>query len=102
MNAFKFKTLQNRLILALLLPVFGIMLIAGIFSFLYTRDAMLNQWNESAILKLQRAAHQIEMRLSKPMELIEMFYYTGSLENAQMSQQWILKRLESFDGIVRV
>jgi len=102
MKAFKFKTLQNRLIVALLLPVLGIMLTAGIFSFLYTRNAMLDQWNESAILKLQRAAHQIEMRLSKPLELMEMFYSTGSLKNDYVSQRWILSRLESFEGIVRV
>ena len=41
----------------------------------YTRNAILDQWNDSAVLKLQRAAHYIEMRLLKPIELMEMLAY---------------------------
>ena len=57
-----------------LMPVFCIILLWGIASFLYTRDTMIQQWNESAVLKLQRAAHLIEMRMLRPVELIELMF----------------------------
>ena len=43
---------QGRMLFFLLLPVFLIIFIGGMLSFLYTRDIILNQWNESAVLKL--------------------------------------------------
>lgn len=102
MKIHNFKTLQSRLILFLLLPVFLILLSAGIFSFLYARNTIFDQWNEAAILKLQRAAHQIEMRLAKSIELMKMFYETGSVADGHIPQRWIIERLESLEGVVRV
>ena len=51
LNLLKIKTLQGKLIILLLIPVFLTILAGGVISFLYTRDAMLRQWNESAVLK---------------------------------------------------
>jgi len=71
---FKFKTLEARSIVLLLIPVFLILLLGGVVSFFYTRNVMLNQWNESAELKLQRAAHYIAMRISKPLEFLDVLF----------------------------
>jgi adenylate cyclase len=98
----KFKSLLGKLSVLLLLPVFTILFFGGIISFLYVRNVMLNQWNEAAILKLQRAAHDIEMRLSKPIGLMEMFYDTGSGSDSQTHQEWVINRLRGLDGVVRV
>ena len=73
-----FKTLQGRLVVLLLLPVCLIILSGGVASFLFTRNMVLEQWNESALLKLQRAAHYIEMRLMKPIEVVEILLQLSS------------------------
>lgn len=97
----KFKTIQGRLFTLLLGPVFLFLLAAGIISFIYTRNIMLNQWNESTVLKLQRAAHYIEMKVSKPAELIDMIYAADFLKTVQRSQNELIKALTSIKGVVR-
>lgn len=96
------KSLQSKLSLLLLLPVFIVLFLGGLVSFLYVRQAMLDQWNEVAVLKLQRAAHDIEMRLAKPIDMMELFFETGSGPDTDLRQDWIVKRLKALDGVVGV
>ena len=97
----KIKTLQGKLIVFLLIPVFLIILAGGVASFLYTRDAMLRQWNESAVLKLQRAAHDLEMRIANPINLVDLFYKINPVGNILTSQKELIKYVAGMDGIVR-
>jgi hypothetical protein len=60
------RSLQQRLVLFLLLPAALVLFAMGFLGFLYARGIMLNQWREAAILRLERAAHHIDMRLTKP------------------------------------
>ncbi len=71
------KSLQQRLALFLLLPVALLLFLTGFVGFLYARGIMLNEWRESGVLKMQRAAHHIDMRLSQPIEWINMFHKTS-------------------------
>ena len=71
------KSLQQRLTLLLLLPVALFLFLTGLFGFIYARGTLLDEWRETAILKLQRAAHHIDMRLSRPIHRIEMFHETA-------------------------
>ncbi len=98
----KFKTLQGRLVVLLLIPVFFIVLFAGVASFFYTRNIMLRQWNESAVLKLQRAAHNLEMQVSKPVEFLEAFYKTSYYGNRNQSQKQLIEAIASLEGVIRV
>lgn len=101
-NISKLNSLQGRFFIFVLLPVFCIILIWGIASFLYTRDAMVQQWNESAILKLQRAAHLIEMRMLRPVELIELMYKTIPSGQSPLFNEMVSSALEDLDGVVKV
>ncbi len=101
-NISKLNSLQGRLLILVLLPVFCIILIWGIASFIYTRDAMMQQWNESAILKLQRTAHFIEMRLLRPVELIELMYKTIPSGQSPLFNEMVTSALEDLDGVVKV
>lgn len=96
------KTLQGRLIALLLIPVFLIIVSGGMLSFIYTRNVILNQWNESAVLKLQRAAHYIEMRLLKPIELMEMLFQISNKKNTPLSPDMIVEHLEALEGVIQV
>jgi hypothetical protein len=76
----KIRSLQQRLVLFLLLPVAMLLLGMGIVGFIYARNTLLTQWREAAILKLQRAAHDVDMRLSRPKEWLQMYNDTGTKE----------------------
>ncbi|UCF83590.1 MAG: hypothetical protein JSV50_20890, partial [Desulfobacteraceae bacterium] len=81
MTPFKIKSLQQRLVLFLLIPVALLLFSMGFFGFLFARKTMLNEWKEASILKLERAAHFIDMRLDISMKWIEMFNKTGGMRD---------------------
>ena len=93
MNFFRVKSLQQRLVFFLLLPAACLLFLMGFTGFLYARKIMLGQWQEAAIVKLQRAAHNIDMRLSRPIEWIEMFHKTGGERVEYALRNWILSQL---------
>ena len=101
MKISKLNSLQGRLLILVLLPVFCIIFLWGIASFIYTRDAMLAQWNESAVLKLQRAAHLIEMRMLRPVELIELMF-RAIHGQSPLFKETVVTALEELDGVVKV
>lgn len=96
------KSLQQRLIVFLLLPVALILFFTGLFGFVYVRGNMLNDWREASILRLERAAHFIDMRLSRPIELIEMFHKTGDKQGAYALQKGLLLQLKELEGTTKV
>ena len=96
------KSLRQRLILFLLLPVASLLFIMGFVGFIFARATMLDEWREAAILKLQRAAHHMDMRLSRPIEWMEMFHKTGHYQGDFTIQQWILDQLKDLEGVIKV
>ena len=96
------KSLHQRLTLFLLLPVTLLLFLTGFFGFLYARGIMLEGWREAALLKMQRAAHHIDMRLSKPIEGINMFQKTSGYRGDFAIQEWLLKQLQDLDGVTKV
>ena len=102
MRLYHFKTLRARLTALLVLPVVLILLVAGISGFIYARNLMLRQWHETVILQLKRAAHEIEMRLSRPVQLIEMFSEGGTGSPDAGLLDAIVHKLETLPGVVRV
>ncbi|MDH3555985.1 MAG: hypothetical protein OES18_09075, partial [Deltaproteobacteria bacterium] len=73
----RIKSLQQRLMLFLFLPVAALLIGMGMIGFVYARNSLLTQWREAAVLKLQRAAHEVDMRLSRPLKWLEMYNDTG-------------------------
>ncbi len=98
----KLKSLQQRLVLFLLLPVTALLLGMGFVGFIYAINSLLTQWREAAILKLQRAAHDVDMRLSTPKEWLEVYYKTGGEQYDEHTQEWVLDQLKGLKGVERV
>jgi len=96
------KSLRQRLALFLLLPVASLLFIMGFAALIFARSTMLDEWQEAAILQLQRAAHHIDMRLSRPRQWMEMFHKTGGYRGGVAIQQWILDQLKDLEGITKV
>jgi len=70
--------------------------------FVYARNSLLKEWREAAVLKLQRAAHEVDMRLGRPLKWLEMFNDTGGEHFDEHTQEWILEQLRQLEGVVRV
>jgi class 3 adenylate cyclase len=95
-------SLKQRLILFLLLPVAIMLTVTGYLVFVLAKETMMEEWKESSILKLQRAAHHIDMRLDKPVEWIEMFHKVGGQSMDPAFQDLILTHLRSVEGVTNV
>jgi sigma-B regulation protein RsbU (phosphoserine phosphatase) len=96
------KTLQQRLALFLLFPVALLLFSMGIVGFIYARNSLIAQWKEAAILKLQRAAHNVDMRLSRPKGWVEIYGEIAEKEKGGEIPEWILDRIENLNGVARV
>ncbi|RMF92283.1 MAG: HAMP domain-containing protein, partial [Nitrospinota bacterium] len=96
------KSLQHRLVLYLLVPVAVILLGLAFFGFFSIRQHLLQAWEESALLKLERAADTIDRRLNRLKSWIERFHATGQNPNGSAIQEWLLQQLQEEEGVNRV
>ncbi|MEJ2167888.1 MAG: SpoIIE family protein phosphatase [Desulfobacterales bacterium] len=96
------KSLQKRLLLFLILPVALLLISMGIVGFIYARDALLSQWQEAAVLKLQRGAHQVDMHLSRIRNWLHALDSAAESSRPEIIFQWIINRLKNQEGVVRV
>jgi sigma-B regulation protein RsbU (phosphoserine phosphatase) len=95
-------SLQGRFTFFLILPVLGLLVVMGVAGFFYARDLLLDQWREAAILKLQRAAHEMDMHLIRIKEGIRLFHETSGAHYDDSFHAWALERLTRQDGIVDI
>jgi sigma-B regulation protein RsbU (phosphoserine phosphatase) len=99
----RFKSLKQRLIVFMLIPVAVLLVAGGYIGFVYARNSMLVQWREAAILELQQEAHKVDMRLSRPKQWLQMFYHTSWKDHADHHvQEWVLEQLKEIEGVARV
>src|SRR4030042_1545217 len=98
----RIKSLQKRLIIFLLLPVAVFLAAMGLVGYFYIRDSLFKEWQEAAILRLERAAHTMDMLLSGPLQWMQSFAKTGGGRQGTENRQWILKQLQDHPGVSRV
>jgi sigma-B regulation protein RsbU (phosphoserine phosphatase) len=96
------RSLEKRFLLFLFLPVTLLLLAMGVAGFVYARSTMLKQWEEAALLRLQRAAHVVDMRLARPKELIGLYLGTRPGPGGQPVRRAILEQLETTPGVIRI
>jgi adenylate cyclase len=96
------KSLNQRLALFLLLPVALLLFLTGFIGFVFARKVLLAEWREASLLKLQRAAHHIDMRLNRPIAMIEMFNKTGEFQDGSVIQNWLQDQLRTKKGVSSV
>ncbi len=95
----KIKNLRQRLGLLILLPVGLFLFLVGVFGFVYIRESLFEEWQDASIVKLQRAAHQIDMKLGQINGWIRMFYRTADSRGGPLIQQWILEQIREQEGV---
>jgi class 3 adenylate cyclase len=100
-TGYRFKTLRGRLMAQLITPVVIILLAAGIGGFAYARNRLLDQWNQNIAIRLGWAAQEIEMRLSEPLKLMQVFAKIGAAAADADLLEAIVLELEKLPGIIR-
>jgi sigma-B regulation protein RsbU (phosphoserine phosphatase) len=96
------RSLEKRFLLFLFLPVTLLLLAMGFAGFVYARSTMLKQWEEAALLRLQRAAHVVDMRLARPRELIGLYLGSRPGPGDTLVRRAILDQLETTPGVIRI
>lgn len=96
------KSLQQRVAIFVLLPVALLLIGMGLVGFIYARNSLLSEWKEAAILKLQRAAHNIDMRLGRTKEWIQALDAAGENQDPDLIYGWIVNQLKNVEGVSRV
>ena len=99
---FTIKTLQQRLIIFLILPVAAFLTAIGAGGYFYIRGSLYQEWQEAAILRLERAAHHMDMRLNEPRRWIQALANTGGDRQGTDNQNWILQKLREQPGVSQV
>ena len=99
---FTIKTLQQRLIIFLILPVAVFLVGIGVAGYFYIRGTLYGEWQEAAILRLERAAHYMDMRLNAPLQWIQSLANTGGDRQGTDNQNWILQKLREQPGVSQV
>ncbi len=98
---FAFNSLQRRVVVLLLLPVAVMIAAMGWGAFVYARNSLLSEWREATILKLQRAAHHVDMRLNEAKSWIQMFHRTAGAADADIIQKWLVDQMNAQQGVQR-
>ena len=96
------KSLQQRLTIFVLFPVALLLLAMGFAGFIYARNSLLAQWREAAILKLQRAAHSIDMRLERTKKWIQVLDEAGGSQDPDHVYSWVVDQLKKAEDVSRV
>ena len=92
-------SLQRRFLVLLLVPVTLILLLAGVGSFLYARHYLLNEWESTARLKLEKTAHVIRMRLDNKRRLIKLIAEAEGVPNSILTQAYLAEKLLQQPGV---
>lgn len=95
----RIRSLHQRIALFLMLPVALLLLVMGAVAFGYARNALLSQWTEATILRLQRAAHHVDMRLDAPKKWMRMFQAAAKEPDGPDLQSAILHQLRALEGV---
>ena len=98
-NPMRIESLRQRIGLLVLMPVGVLLVLMGVSGFMFMRHTLLTEWEDEAIIKLQQAAHQIDMRLGRVNDGIEMFFSTSDSPSGPLIRKWVLEQIKRLDGV---
>jgi sigma-B regulation protein RsbU (phosphoserine phosphatase) len=102
LSIFSPTSLQQRTTYFVLLPTLVILAAMGVVSMILIRDALLEQWQQTAIARLQQSAHYIDMRLNTPKRVLRLFREENGIKVDRNIGRFIIDQLREMDGVVQV
>ncbi len=99
---FQPRSLQQRTLLFILTPTLLLLLTLSGSGFLFVRNILLNQWGETAVVKLQRTAHFIDMELRRPKDLLLLLQSVEGADANRKTFNHIIEQIKGLQGVVGV
>jgi hypothetical protein len=99
---FRFTCLRHKLIFSILLPTALFLAGFGLLGFLYARHNLMEKWRDAAILRLERVAHQLDMRLKVVLNWAELFARSIDGGIPKDTQDWIIGQIRDLEGVTEV
>ena len=96
------RTLQQRNLIFMILPTLAVLLVMGAGSLLTVRSALIGQWEQTAIARMQAGAHEIDMRLGRPKRMLMLFQEQAEERRNRQVTQFLLEGLKRLEGVVDV
>jgi adenylate cyclase len=95
-------SLQRRFFVLLLVPVTFILVVTGVAGFFFARKFLLEQWSDSARLRLDKSAHQISMKLNEKLRLIDLISKAQHIPSRDVTQAFLIQQLTEQVGVLFV
>lgn len=95
-------SLHQRTFVFILIPIFLFLTFAGIIGYRAVRGILLEQWTKTAMANLERAAHQIDMQLKQPKQILMLLENLPEKESTAAIHEFIVEQLRRIDGVVKV
>lgn len=96
------KSLNQRLLFFVLIPLAILLVVMGMVGFIYARDALRKQWTETVILRLRQTAHNVDMGLERPKQLLELYNDSIGTPGEADIRRVVLARLKELEGVAAV
>lgn len=96
------KTLHQRTLLFIILPIFLFLTLTGIFGFIAVRNVLIEQWGEIALAQLGKAAHEIDMQLHRPKQLLSFFDGMSKKDFDSGVHEFIVAQLQQIQGVANI
>ncbi len=99
---FQPRSLQQRTLFFILVPTLLLLLTLSFGGFIFVWNILLDQWGETAVSKLQRTAHLIDMELRKPKDLLLLLQSSDDAEVTRQIFTHIVQQIKELEGVVGV
>lgn len=96
------NSLQKKVAVLIILPLCLVLLSTGFIGMRMIGRVLLHQWEETAISKMERSAHNVDMRLMRPKEILLSFQKNRQPQLSMDDVRLLLNQLRSIDGVIDV
>ncbi|MBM9514978.1 SpoIIE family protein phosphatase [Desulfogranum marinum] len=96
------KTLHQRTVVFIILPIFLFLTLTGVFGFIAVRNVLVDQWGETALAQLEKAAHNIDMQLNRPKQLLSFLDGMSKRDFETGIHEIIVDRLHQIQGVTEI
>lgn len=99
---FQPRSLQQRTLAFILAPTLLLLITLSVGGFVFVRDVLLSQWGETAVVKLQRTAHLVDMQLRQPKDLLLLLQSSDDVDANRKIFDHIVGQIKELEGVVGV
>ena len=92
-------SLEKRFLVFLLIPVTFVVMVAGVAGFFYARNYLREQWITTVELQLDKASHQISMKLEEKLRIINLLSKAEGIPDQDITQAFLIQQLAQQDGV---